>query len=69
MSEELPNNPHNNLFVTSMSRLSEARSLIETQLPPAVVQDLDLDSLQIGKRDLRRCLSWAIQVDGSDEHR
>jgi len=39
--------PHNNLFTFTLSHLSAARSLIETQFPVAIVEQLDLDSIVI----------------------
>jgi predicted transposase/invertase (TIGR01784 family) len=44
--EGLPT-PHNNLFQLAMSHLPNARSLIETNFSPEVLQEIDLDSLQI----------------------
>ncbi|MBL8854039.1 MAG: Rpn family recombination-promoting nuclease/putative transposase [Planctomycetaceae bacterium] len=48
--ERLPT-PHNNLFQLTMSHLPNARSLIETNFSPEVLQAIDLDSLQIEQCD------------------
>jgi predicted transposase/invertase (TIGR01784 family) len=39
--------PHNNLFTFTLSHIPAARSLIEMRFPPAVVRELDLDSIAI----------------------
>ena len=44
--EQLPT-PHNNFFHFALSHLPNARSLIETQLPPEALRELKLDTLKI----------------------
>ncbi|MFO0978058.1 MAG: Rpn family recombination-promoting nuclease/putative transposase [Planctomycetaceae bacterium] len=44
--ESLPT-PHNNFFHFALSHLPNARGLIETQLSPAAVAELKLDTLQL----------------------
>ena len=46
---ENPNlpSPHNNYFHFALSHLPNARSLIESQMPPAVLRELKLDTLEI----------------------
>jgi len=39
--------PHNNYFHFALSHLPNARSLIESQMPPAVLRELKLDTLEI----------------------
>lgn len=46
MEPTLPT-PHNNFFHFAISQLPNARSLIETQLAPQAIAELDLDSLQL----------------------
>ena len=46
--EPLPT-PHNNFFHFALSQPSNARDLLETQLSPAALELLDLDSIQLEK--------------------
>ncbi|MBL8808635.1 MAG: Rpn family recombination-promoting nuclease/putative transposase [Planctomycetaceae bacterium] len=46
--EQLPT-PHNNFFHFALSHLPNARGLIETQLSPAALAELNLDTLQLEK--------------------
>jgi predicted transposase/invertase (TIGR01784 family) len=47
--EQLPT-PHNNFFQFALAHLPNARSLIESQLSPAALAELDLDTLQLESR-------------------
>ncbi len=47
MDEKSLPTPHNNFFQFALSNPIAARSLIETQLPDAVLKELKLDSLKI----------------------
>ena len=44
---DISTTPHNNFFHFALSDASNARSLLETQLPPAALDALDLDSLHL----------------------
>lgn len=50
MTEPKSNNSHNNLFIETLSRPQEARSLIENYFPEEVVRVLDLETL-IAEKD------------------
>jgi hypothetical protein len=71
--EQLPT-PHNNFFQFALSHLPNARSLIETQLSPAALAELDLDTLQLETgsfidADLREKFSdllMSVRLAGSD---
>jgi predicted transposase/invertase (TIGR01784 family) len=54
--------PHNNFFHYALSHAQAARDLIQTHLPPSLVQILDLESLELQKdsfidEDLRQSFS------------
>jgi predicted transposase/invertase (TIGR01784 family) len=71
--EQLPT-PHNNFFRFALSHLPNARSLIETQLSPAALAELNLDTLQLETgsfidADLREKFSdllMSVRLVGSD---
>ena len=44
---ERPPTPHNNFFHFALSQLPNARSLLQTQLSPAALAALNLDTLQL----------------------
>jgi predicted transposase YdaD len=65
--------PHNNLFHYALSHVEAARDLIQTHLPPGLVQFLDLNSLELQKdsfidEDLRQSFSdllYSVRLAGA----
>jgi predicted transposase/invertase (TIGR01784 family) len=69
--------PHNNLFHYALSHVEAARDLIQTHLPPGLVQFLDLNSLELQKdsfidEDLRQSFSdllYSVRLVDQDGQR
>jgi predicted transposase/invertase (TIGR01784 family) len=69
--------PHNNFFHYALSHVEAARDLIQTHLPPGLVQFLDLNSLELQKdsfidEDLRQSFSdllYSVRLVDQDGQR
>jgi predicted transposase/invertase (TIGR01784 family) len=69
--------PHNNFFHYALSHVEAARDLIQTHLPPGLVQFLDLNSLELQKdsfidEDLRQSFSdllYSVRLADQDGQR